>query len=225
MMQEAHGSQTSRAASARSVLVQRYLGAVYRYVLAIVRDVSLADELCQEFSLKFLAGEFHKAAPERGRFRDYLKTVIVNLVRSHHRAQGKQPQPLPDQVGETPVMPAEDDEGQFAVEWRKEVLELTWQSLKQERENYYHVLRLRVENPESSSAELADRYANEQGRSITAANVRKILERAHAKFAKLLIAEVADSLSEPDHESVRAELTELDLLKYCQSALEDWAAG
>lgn len=224
MMQEAHGSQQSKAAAARSVLAQRYIAAVYRYVLAIVRDADLADELCQEMSLKFLAGEFHRATPERGRFRDYLKTVVVNLVRSHHRAAGKRPKPLPEHLGESPAAPGNDDGPPFIAEWRREVLEQTWQALNGERENYYHVLRLRVENPDMSSAELAAQYAAQRGGPMTAANVRKILERAHRKFAALLVDEVAGSLSAPTRESVDAELRELDLLKYCQSAFEDWAS-
>ena len=56
-------------------------------------------------------------------------------------------------------------------------------------------------------------------------NVRKTLERAHAKFADLLVQEVAATLDDPTTEQVRDELGDLDLLKYCHSALERWSTS
>lgn len=225
MLLEAHRSQAPGAQPARAELVQRYLGAVYRYLLAIVRDVDVAEELCQQFAVKFLDGAFRRADPERGRFRDYVKTVAINLVRGYHRERQKQPQALPDQVGsEDQSASEEQQEAAFVREWQKEVLEQTWQALRRERENYYHMLRLRVENPDLSSAQLSERYSTEQDKPMTSANARKILERAHAKFAALMVVEVASSLGQPDPEAVAAELKELDLLKYCHSAFEEWAA-
>lgn len=221
MLLDAHRSRAPDVRPVRAELVQRYLGAVYRYLLAIVRDVDVADELCQQFAVKFLDGEFRRAAPERGRFRDYVKTVAINLARGHHRERQKQPQALPDQVGGEEAV--DEQEASFVREWQKEVLEQTWQALKRERENYYHVLRLRVENPDLSSAELSQRYSSEHGKPMTSANVRKILERAHAKFAALMVAEVGASLAEPAPASVEAELKELDLLKYCRTAFDEWA--
>ena len=42
----------------------------------MTRDEQLAEELFQEFALRMLRGDFRRAEPLRGRFRDYLKTVI-----------------------------------------------------------------------------------------------------------------------------------------------------
>src|SRR5262245_44520612 len=76
----AHGETTDSAVSARNRLMLRYSGAVYRYLLGAVRDPDVASDLCQEFAVKFLRGDFRRAAPERGRFRDYVKSALVNLV-------------------------------------------------------------------------------------------------------------------------------------------------
>jgi hypothetical protein len=46
------------------------------------------------------------------------------------------------------------------------------------------------------------------------------LARSRVKFAELLLDEVATSLERPTHEELAAELRELDLLKYCRSALD-----
>ena len=49
--------------------------------------------------------------------------------------------------------------------------------------------------------------------------MRKALQRAHADFADLLVSEVAHSLDEPTPADVEVELRELDLLRYCRSAI------
>ena len=224
MLLEAHRSKSPAAQPARSELAQRYVGAVYRYLLAIVRDVDIAEELCQEFAVKFLEGSFRQATPERGRFRDYVKTVAVNLVRTHFRRHAKQPKPLPEQIAAAENPDADEVGGDFAKEWHTEILEQTWQSLLSKRPNYYHVLKLRVESPDLTSREMAERYATEQNLPMTPTNIRKILERAHAKFAELLVGEVVSSIDEPDVNSVRSELQELDLLRYCGTAFDHWSA-
>src|SRR6516164_8927383 len=71
---------TADAASAAQQLMQRYGRPIYRYLLACVRQLDVADELFQEFALRFLRGDFKNADPERGRFRCYLKTVLHHLV-------------------------------------------------------------------------------------------------------------------------------------------------
>jgi hypothetical protein len=50
--------------------------------------------------------------------------------------------------------------------------------------------------------------------------VRKTLQRAQAKFADLLVEEVATSLESATEEELQSELRELELLRYCRSALE-----
>jgi hypothetical protein len=66
---------------------------------------------------------------------------------------------------------------------------------------------------------MAERLTAQLGKPMTPENVRKTLQRAQAKFADLLIDQVAESLDAPSAD-LEAELKELDLLKYCRSALE-----
>jgi RNA polymerase sigma factor (sigma-70 family) len=223
VLREAQLSEFTLAQTARAKLAQRYLPVAYRYLLAIVKAPDLAEELCQELAVKFLESGFQNATPDRGRFRNYLKTTIVNLVRNYYREQGKSPrQLLGDDANR--ISPEQDDEEEhvFRREWQSEVLDLTWAALKKHNQKYHRILRLRVEEPHLSSAEIANLYKQQFDESITAANVRKIQERAHTKFADLLVIEVANSLEDPSVESVREELVELDLLKYCKSAFERW---
>ena len=59
-----------------------------------------------------------------------------------------------------------------------------------------------------------------RGTALRADLVRKALQRSHARFAELLVDEVAASLADPTHDELALELSELDLLKYCRSVLE-----
>jgi Sigma-70 region 2 len=59
----AHRGPADEAAEARSLLLERYRGAVRRYLLASLRDVEAADDLAQELVLRFLRGDFRNADP------------------------------------------------------------------------------------------------------------------------------------------------------------------
>ena len=51
------------AASARRELIQRYGGAAYRYLLGALKSPEAAEELLQDFSLRFIRGDFRRADP------------------------------------------------------------------------------------------------------------------------------------------------------------------
>ena len=85
----AHQGESDADTGARQQLLLRYYGAVYRYLLGIVRDPAAAEDLTQEFAVRFLRGDFRRAAPERGRFRDFLKTAVRHLAMDHWRQKEK----------------------------------------------------------------------------------------------------------------------------------------
>jgi RNA polymerase sigma-70 factor (ECF subfamily) len=220
MVQQAHAG-APRLASEQQRLVQRYSGAVYAYLLGGVRDREAADELFQEFALRVIRGDFARAHPERGRFRDYLRRVLINLVNDHHRARKAWPQLLAGGHPE-PAAPICDDDPSFLDSWRQELLERTWRSLETANATYHAVLRFRVENPDVQSPEAAAQLSAQLGKPLTPELVRKTLQRSQAKFAELLLEEVAAYLGDPSSEELTAELQAVDLLKYCRSALERW---
>lgn len=218
---EAHRAVAGKATAAQHQLLERYSGAVFRYLLGAVRDPDVAHDLCQEFALRLVRGDFRRADPERGRFRDYLKTSLRCLVTDHYRSRQHWPQPLsPD----TPEAAAPDlnsgDDAAFLVSWREALLDRTWAALAAANPSYHAVLLGRVDQPELSSAQQAEQLTSQLGKAVTAAWVRKTLQRAHEKYADLLIEEVAQSLSNREAGALRRELQELDLLRYCRSALE-----
>jgi RNA polymerase sigma factor (sigma-70 family) len=224
LVQQAHGSPVDVAEKARQTLVERYAGAVHRYFLGAVRDADLADDLLQEFFLRFVRGDFKNVCPERGRFRDYLRTAAIHLVTDHFRRPAPLPPLPPDVPGPAAAPPSESDaERQFRAAWRETLMERTWQALAQwERDTSYPhhtVLRLRAEAPLLSSQELAQRVGSQLGRSFTVAAIRQALHRAREKFTELLLDEVARSLDKPSRSNLEAELLDLELLNFCRSAL------
>jgi RNA polymerase sigma-70 factor (ECF subfamily) len=222
LLAQAHTGSTAEAGAACQALMQRYCGAVYRYLLAAVRDPEVADDLAQEFALRFLRGDFRRADPERGRFRDYLKTALINLVNDYHREGQKRPRALAAGAAEpaAPEVDRDDSEIRFLNSWREELLERTWEALARANPTSHAVLRLSIDNPEMSSKEMAVQLNAQLGKPTNSAWVRKTLQRAHDKFADLLLEEVARSLPAATPEALRQELQELDLLKHCQAALE-----
>ena len=200
-----------------SLLVERYLRAAYRYLLGALRDPDLAEELCQEFALKFVRGDYGRATPERGRFRDYIRTSLVHLVTDYHRRRQAAPGPLPEQVP-APTESAASDAA-FLASWKEELLDRTWAALAEANPAYHATLASHSEQPELPSPEMAKFLGEQLGRDVTPEWVRKTKQRAHEKFAELLLDEVAASLGGADGAELEQELKALDLLRYCKTAL------
>jgi DNA-directed RNA polymerase specialized sigma24 family protein len=220
MVFDAHGGEADAATAAMSGLALRYSGVVYRYILGAVRDPDAAAELSQEFALRILRGAFRHAEPSRGRFRDYLKTALIHLIDDYRAAQRSRPRPLPrnEPASSTPLCP--ETEVDFLESWRAELLDRTWKALAAAQPMYHAVLLFRVENPDMPSPRMAEELGARLGTSLRSDQVRKALQRSHAKFADLLVDEVSITMGEPSRDELAEELREVGLLKYCRSALE-----
>jgi RNA polymerase sigma-70 factor (ECF subfamily) len=224
---QAHQGQPSEVPIAQQLLMARYGGAVYRYLLAALRDLDAADELAQEFALRFLRGDFRRADPQRGRFRDFVKTAVLNLIIDYQRRQRTR-QPLQLDSGMEPPAAEAHLSSQldhdFLESWRGELLNRSWERLQKLEEQmgqpFYTVLRFRAENPETRSAQMAAQLAEKLGKALTAAGVRQTLHRAREKFADYLLDEVTHSLTRPTQEALEQELLDLKLLEYCRPALQ-----
>jgi RNA polymerase sigma-70 factor (ECF subfamily) len=219
VLEQAHAEAAE--ATARQVLLDRYGGAVHRYLLAALRDPHAADDLAQEFALNLVRGAFHNVNPERGRFRDYVKTVLFHLVSQYRQKLKRRGQPLSPESPEISHLaaPLEDPLAAFNESWRQDLLARAWEALAQTQPTFYEVLRHRAAHPALASGPLAEQLSSRLGKSLTAAGVRQTLRRARERFADLLIEQVAHSLRSPAAEQIEQELRELNLLAYCQPAL------
>ena len=58
-------------------------------MLAALKDADAADEVFQEFALRLVRGDFRRADPQRGRFRDFVKTALINMVINYRKKKGR----------------------------------------------------------------------------------------------------------------------------------------
>lgn len=230
MVREAHGDETKLINAAQVRMIDRYSGAVYRYLVAVLRDRDAADEVFQEFALKLTKGGFRNADRSRGRFRDYVKVSVLRLVKDHHRRRQRQ-----DSLrggGQSDDVEVADDaepndqrmEESFLTSCREELLGRTWQSMKsleqQSGQLLFTVLSYRSNHPEKRSQQMADELNDrlQPDKPLTAAGIRKTLERARVQFADRLLDEVIETLDSSDPNEIEQELIDLSLHAYCSHA-------
>src|SRR5262249_38741382 len=130
------GGRDPARGEAQEQMLRRYSPAIYRYLLGALRDPDAADELFQEFALRFVRGDFHRADERRGRFRDFLKTALFHLVVDAQRRRKRPPDPRASgDRGPEPAVDAPPDadeaeaERQFLQVWRSELLARAWDGL------------------------------------------------------------------------------------------------
>jgi RNA polymerase sigma factor (sigma-70 family) len=215
MHQEAH---RGGADAVQAELLFRYRGPAYRYLLAAVRNADAADDLAQEFALRFLRGDFGKADPKKGRFRDYLRTSLSRLATDYYRQQAEVGVELADDP--TDRRPSEAVDRAYDEQWRNELLDRAWAAMARESPTEYAALKMRVETPDMNSVEMSAKLSEQLGREVSSDAIRKALERGRKRFAESLIDEVEATIAEPDSGSLENELEDLGLIRYCQSALE-----
>jgi RNA polymerase sigma-70 factor (ECF subfamily) len=230
VVSRAAGGLTETAAAAREQLLDRYGAAVYRYLRAAVPDADDADELAQEFALRFLRGDLNGADPGRGRFRDFVKGVLFHLIADYYRKRRKpRALPLPEDSRGVPALPVEaDPDRSFRDSWREQLLHDAWAGLERWQQQtgrpLHDVLRLRADHPEMRSAQMAERLSARLKKPVSADWARQTLHRARERFADLLIQQVAHTLKEPSRAGLEEELIELGLLSYCRPALDRYGS-
>jgi RNA polymerase sigma-70 factor (ECF subfamily) len=224
---KAHG-EDERASDSLHQLMRRYGGAVQRYLLASLRDADAAEELAQEFALRFLRGDFKNADPGKGRFRDFVKRAIHNLMVDYHRSRRRRAQLHPI-IQDLPQADDADDwerelDRQFTTSWRDELLSRAWSALAREQEKtgrpFHTLLRLRTDHPQSSSAELAEAFSKMGSKVVDATWIRVNLHRARDLFVDLLLKDLSASLNHAGPERLEQELQELGLYEHCRSTLK-----
>ncbi|MFQ3651706.1 MAG: sigma-70 family RNA polymerase sigma factor [Gemmataceae bacterium] len=222
----AHNEADAGQQFARERMLDRYSGAIFRYLLKALGDSEAAHDLHQEFAVRFLSGRLQGADPQQGRFRDYLKGVLYNLIAEHHHRRIRQERQLLEEIPE-PAVPCalqQEQEEAFRKSWTRELLARTWANLQRHEQQtgqpFYTVLRYRADHPEQTSEQMAQALSLPLQRALSAANVRKLLERARSNFGNLLIEEVMQSLADPTPEDIAEELAELGLLEMVRKELE-----
>jgi RNA polymerase sigma-70 factor (ECF subfamily) len=223
---KAHAGSPDEVNAAQQAVLQRYYQPVHRYLLACLKDRDAADEVYQEFALRFVRGDFRNANPEKGRFRDLLKSALYHLVVDHHKRKQRGLAQLAPNAPEPAIDSVVESDRQFLDAWRADLLNKAWQGLAEEERRtarpVYTVLHFRAGHPELRSHQMAEQLAGRLGKEMSAEWVRKWLHTGRDCFAELLLAEVSASLRDPTPDAAEQELLDLSLFEYCRSALERW---
>jgi RNA polymerase sigma-70 factor (ECF subfamily) len=196
--------------AAMADLIGRYHDAVLRYLRLKLHDTNLADEVFQEFWTKLLTHKLAGADGNKGRFRDYLRTVLQRLIIDHFRGRKFQSLPPGDLLD-----PSEPDADYDRV-WREAVLKraltrLETYELKTPKNKYATVLALRRDNPDSSIEEITALLGERIKAKITAEAFRKTLQRARAKYFELLVQELRETIHPATDEDIEDEIQALGL--------------
>jgi RNA polymerase sigma-70 factor (ECF subfamily) len=204
------GAQSAESAEAMGKLIGKYHDAVVRYLKLKLRDENLANEVSQEFWAKLLTGKLAGADPSKGRFRDYLRTVLHRLIIDHFR--GRKLQQLPPGDLLDPSRP----DNEFDHVWREAVikrvtLRLQTYEATTPKNRYATVLQLRVENPDAPIEDLAQRLGRQLNARVTPEAFRKTLQRARSKFLELLILELRETIHPAEPDDIEAEIFDLGL--------------
>ena len=212
--------------SAQAALVERYQAAVYRYLLAAVRDLDMADELYQEFALRLGARRLWPCGPEA---RPVSRLYQICCHQSGHGLSTETEEPAPGGSGarraQAPAIEGFDSDREFLAGWRKSLLDRVWESMAAAQEPdgipFYTILRFRTDHPELSGGGLVEQL-NARLRPTQPyadAGLRKILQRAREKFTDLLVEEVAHSMRAPSIDQLEQELIDLGFQAYYVAAL------
>jgi DNA-directed RNA polymerase specialized sigma24 family protein len=224
LLRDAHDplAQPERRAEARGRLIQRYEHVARRYFGGALRQHEDRDEAVNEcfqnFSLRVLEGALHGVAPERGRFRPYLRACLSHLVTDYRRERQKLMPGLPEAEPPGAALLVSDED--FRKMYRDGLINRALQALAEEerqtRQVLHSILKLKMDHPDWKAPQLAEHLSGQLNRPLTAVWARQRLFQARRRLCKLLRYEVRLELQEATDEQVDEELAELDLLRYCR---------
>lgn len=228
LVSRASGGPEDAESSAQTALIQRYQLAIYRHLIRGTRSPNVADELFQEFALRFIRGDFRRANESRGRFRDYVRAALNNLISNYRGREASEADKKPlDHAEEVPSAEAPLDlDREFLANWRQALLDRAWEglsALEQPGSPPYHTaLRLKYEKGDLSSAQLAEvlNQRLQPREPYTETSLRKLVQRARDLFTDLLLDEISRSMNNPSLDELEQEVIDLGFQAYCKRGLE-----
>ncbi len=212
------------AHEALSSLCQRYWFPLYAYVRRRVPSLHEAQDLTQEFFVRLLEkNALAKAAPERGRFRNFLLASLNNFLANEwdrasaqKRGGGCQPLPLDLNTGESRLSlePAHNltPERLYEREWTLALLGLAMDRLRADCESSGKLRQFELlKGALAGGGEKLSYTTIAAELGMTEEAVRQAAHRLRKQYREFLRAEVAQTVSDSSEvdEEIRSLLATL----------------
>jgi RNA polymerase sigma-70 factor (ECF subfamily) len=186
-------------------LVSRYKGRLYSFILRMVKDADLAEELTQETLIRVYihAAKYREIA----KFSTWIFTIATNLVRNKMRQKSRRPwtvslNPAPDE-DEVPVDPADSRADTSAAVEREELAALINEATNRIPEKYRIPFLLR-EVEQLSYEEI------QQVTGLKLGTVRSRINRARNRFRQIIKPLLKNETLLAELESIEARAAEED---------------
>ncbi|MEO1616546.1 MAG: hypothetical protein AAFV88_11890 [Planctomycetota bacterium] len=219
-----------------------YQTPIRKFFSCLCRDSNEADEQFQEFAVKFLSGAFDNFNPERGRFRDYLKTSLRNQVRRQAAknaglvAAGTEEllQNEADPAVEQPVDVAMKAFDEVEGEHIRQLVEADMLDEERAGKNQFHSLlrfaisyQQQLTDPESNSASrrvpvsaVIEFVKESFGETISRDTAKQRMSRAKSAFATKMILEIGTRIGDASISAVGQAASELGLAPFVGKELQ-----
>jgi RNA polymerase sigma factor (sigma-70 family) len=193
-----------RSSEALAELIRLYWKPAYFFIRRRGHGVDDAKDLCQDFFAEILDRDVLKSvAPEKGRFRSFLLTVLKRFLinraekaRAQKRGGGRAPVPLDFADAERvfAARPADADtpEKAFERQWAVDTLQRALEALKAETDpKLFEALKPHLAGEGPAYTETA------KGLGMSVTQLNNLLHRTRKRYRELLRREVAAGVSDP----------------------------
>ena len=210
----ARSEPSDRAREARERLLNVYWCAAYKFLLCLTNhDEHRANELSQEFSLRFIQGKFDKVDRSKGKFRNYLAQSL-RYLELEDRRQSRPLAHIAHSIEEASTM----IELEFDEEARRVIMDQAPEDLRlmdsSDRQSLFNAFVLKEKHENASSSKLSIELSTKLSRSINAKRFDQIVSEGRKLFADRIIVRVRATCSDGSLEEVEQALIDLGLHGY-----------
>ncbi len=250
MQAAATPDSSERAREAQKRIYLRYEGAIRRYLRSALPDATSAEEVFSDFADRLVNCRFAGFVPEKGRFRDYLKTILFRMVLDFNEKRGKSPSSILDPNGVAdPSLELRENDSRYLTIWRESLMQrafsevmkwecatirpyatIYWASMPSDARAMLsggvtpillgRFLGENVGTQRLSSAEIAAALARSMGAPVKEVWVNGLRKLARDAYEDSLLREVWDSIEAATFNRVEEELIDLGLHRPLKRAVE-----
>ncbi len=213
---------------------------IRKFFMCLCGNANEADEQFQEFAVKFLSGAFDSFKPEKGRFRDYLKTSLRNQVRRSIKKGANLAIQIPEDLSAAdpnavqPIELALREFDSIEGEQIKQLVDDDMRIEEEEGKNQFHSLlqfaisyqknRLQKFTESGGKTKLpvsaiVEFFRDQFGESVSPDTAKQRMFRAKTAYSSKMISEISVRIADPSDVAIREAAREMGLAPYVEREL------